>query len=153
MDGPLLRGRCIDEIVAQQPGADAAAASPGKAAAAAGAPATAAEVRGLPPVPESVAAFGGGRIFVAARVRPQTALELSEGGMYAVELGTGSPTEAEDASGQDDGRIRVMGEPGMHRDTDFQLHRVLGPDASQRETYETTAHPVIEGVLYGYNGE
>jgi len=103
MDGPLMRGRCIDEIIAPTAassagGAAAVAVSPGSVAAT-----PAAEVRGLPSVPDAVAAFGGGRIFVAARVRPQTALELSEGGVYAVQLGDGAAAVGDGGDGSDGG--------------------------------------------------
>ncbi|RYG47982.1 hypothetical protein EON67_08035 [archaeon] len=96
------------------------------------------EEEGLPPVPPCVSESNASHIYVAARVRPQTLLEVSQGGQFGLSLSTDTPT------------VAVAGALG--RETTYTLHDVLGPNTSQADTYHRVAHPIVEGVLYGMNG-
>jgi hypothetical protein len=116
MDGTIIRGRCVDEITyfGETP-------------------------VGLPPVPESVRNFGAG-VQVVCRIRPQTALELAEGGEQVLQL-------EEDAA-----TVSIGGSGGLTRECSYTLHKILDPSATQDDAYHQVAHGVIEGALYGYNG-
>jgi hypothetical protein len=117
MDGPEIRGRVLDEVIRL--------IDP--------------ELKGLPAVPDSVQRFVQ-QCMVVARIRPQTALEISEGGAYCMDI---SP---------DTTQVTVLGHAGLNRDTSYSLHKVMGPSTTQDALFDVVGLPVIEGVLYGYNG-
>lgn len=123
LDGPHMRGVTLDDVPSGS-----------------GSNLTERPFSGLPAVPESVLEFGGGRVVVAARIRPQTALEIAEGGCYCLEVG------------DDDATVFVGGLAGMSRDASYTLNRVLDDSTTQAETYTSVAHPIVEGALYGFNG-
>lgn len=105
------------------------------------------------PVPAAAAAASDGSVasavFVSARVRPQTALEVSKGGYPCVSAhaaGSGG-SGGGSASG-----ISVGATSAGRRDTLYAVHRAFGAAASQADVYAAAARPVVRGVLRGFNG-
>ena len=100
------------------------------------------------PAPPAAASDGSvaSAVFVSARVRPQTALEVSKGGYPCVAAHAGG-SGGGGASG-----ISVGATSAGRRDTLYAVHRAFGAAASQADVYAAAARPVVRGVLRGFNG-
>jgi hypothetical protein len=145
LSGPLLRGHRLDDCYSSARTAHPTSEVEAEAAT---------TLRGLPPLPAFIRDSGlASHVQVAARIRPQTALELLEGGVYCLDVASAASDGGDEAHlAASQAAVTVRATAAMQRDATYRLHAVLGPEVSQSEVYDCVAHPIICSVLYGYNG-
>ena len=93
---------------------------------------------GLPKIPAEFLQDQSASVCVACRIRPQTELEVLEGGVNCLRVSDNQE------------RVSVDPSPGQERLT-VGFDKVHGPDSSQLDVYNSVAH-IVDGVFYGLNG-